>query len=279
MDDDLDDLYDEDGNLRPWTNEEIVHAYGLDKPEKPMPSAQRAKEKPKVEPPVIRPEKSYTTLGDVESAIEKMDAALDRNIEADESSPEEFDRLLAERRGLYEVRQELEHDTRTEREKAQAALAKQRETEATLAGAWKDPNTPEEQRGTLLADLTIAELERRDLEAALPFAGVSDSRLSTAAEDARVAFEEAQEKAASLPAGSARRKRAEGEVSEAHHRALALEGELRRRKDHAALDAHAAKRVAQLTEKRIAANRQAKIRDAERTKEPEWFLEKLHEEA
>ena len=263
----------------PYTTEEIIAAYPEvfgPTPEKPMPSAQRAekrKERPKVEL-----KGTYLVPEDTDARLEQIDREIDRNIEESGSS-EEFERLLSEQDALWEKRYGLESGVRSERERTAAEIAKRKKAVEALDVKVKDSALPKKQREDAFADLMIEQAEQRDIESAAPFAGLSDTKLTAAAEDARVALEEATERANALPAGSTRRARADREVPEAHRRALALEGELRRRKDRAALDAHAEKRTAELTEKKVAEHRQAVIRDAEQSAEPAWFLEKLRAEA
>ena len=278
MDDDglYDDLTDEDGNPRPWTPEEICHAYGLDaEPEKPA-SAKRAEKR--TEGRKVELKGTYLIPEDTDARLEQIDREIDRNIEQS-GSYEEFERLLSEQGALWEKRYGLESGVRSDRERTVAELAKRKRAVAELDATVKDKTLPAKIRDDAYGDLMIEQAEQADLEAAAPFAGLSDTKLVAAAEDARVALEEATERANELPAGSVRRARADREVPEAHRRALALEGELRRRKDRAALDSYAEKRTAEYVERKIAENRAALIQDAERTQEPPWYIEKLKEEA
>lgn len=269
------------------TAEEILHAlFGEpDKPKAPA-SAKRAEKKAKKEKPKMELTGTYATPEDVDKALAENDAAVDELVERGNVSGDDLERLFAERDALYERKWALEGDLQSAQSalrgaqyETQEELGRRRKAADALAAVWQDPSLPEAQRSTALADFTIEQGEIQDLQTALPWVRLDDPQLSAGAEDARVELETLTEQANALPQGSVRRKRAEAQAAEAHTRAIAMEAESRRRRDRAALDAFAAKRTEEYVQRKIKANREAVIRDAVQTKEPEWYIDKLKEEA
>ena len=205
------------------------------------------------------------------------DALLEYDLDGD-ITDEYF--ALSDREEALEAAQRKVGVPKGESKGLREQAAAHRQAAAENAEAMKDATLSSEARGAALADMVIAQQEAAALEGAAPFAGQSDEALARAGEDARLAEEIAREKAAALPAGSLRRKRAEGEVEEAHARALHAELELRRRKGAAAVAQLKAARIAQLVEREIVTERERQLHAfaAEDPPPVPWELERLREQ-
>ena len=284
-DDEYDDLDDDEPRFgaAQATAEEIVHAlFGeRDKPEAPASQtrAEKDRAKKKVRPPMQLPAGKYLTVKEVDARLAEVSAAMDANIDLD-GTQEEHDLLDDEQTALYRHRfalaqesQTAQSETRKEimRLKAQDKELLARENQEGLAPVVKLESMAQRQ----LARERVEALERR-----LPYLGKSDEDLSAAIEVSRITHEELSERANALPAGSARRAKAEREAGEAKDRHLHIEAEVLQRKQDAAWNNARTARFTSVAERELRAEQQRRVNElvASGTAEA-WEIDKARLEA
>ena len=279
---DVYDLIDEDGTVRPYTLAELRHALDPQRePEKPMPSARRGEKqaKKKERPPMQLPAGKYLTVKEVDARLAEVSAALDENIDLD-GTQEEHDLLDDEQTALYRHRFALAQESQTAQSETKKEINRLKAQDEELQARENQEGISLEVKVDSMAQRQLARERAEALERRLPYLGKSDEDLSAAIETSKIRHEELTEKANALPAGSARRAKAQWEADEAKGRYLQIDAELRQRKQDAAWNTARTVRFTAVADRELRAEAQRRVNELVASGDAEpWEIDRAKLEA